>query len=75
MSRFSIENLSDSTEKFRRESFCAVFRNIPPPKKFNVKREGGELQDYLSKIFCLPVLKVLVKQSLSNSLSSSIEKS
>ena len=52
-----------------------MFRIFPLAKKFIVKREVGEYQDYRSKNFCLPVLKVLVKESLSVSLSSSIEKS
>ncbi len=59
---------------FAGESFCAVFRDFPVAKKFIDKREGGEYQEYPSKGTCLPVPKVLVKESFSVSLSSSIEK-
>ena len=51
-----------------------MFRNIPVAKKFIDKREGGEYQDFPPKIFCLPVPKILVKESFSVSLSSRIEK-
>ena len=74
MSRFTIETLSDGTEIFVGESFCAGFRNIPVAKKFLDKRAGGEYQDFTTKIFCLPVPKIPVKESFTVSLSSSIEK-
>ena len=75
MSRFSIEICLSVPKQFVGESFCAVFLNFPLAKKFIVKREVGEYQDYRSKIFCLPVLKVLLKESPRVPLSSSIEKS
>ena len=49
-----------------------MFKNFPVAKKFIDKREGGEYQEYPSKMFCLPVPIVLVKESFSVSLSSSI---
>ena len=51
-----------------------MFKNFLVAKKFINKREGGEYQEHPSKITSLPVPKVLVKESFSVSLSSSIEK-
>ena len=60
VSRFSVENfLSHSAENLRRES---------------VGEEGGEYQDFLSKIFCLTVPKIFVGESFTVALISGSEK-
>ncbi len=51
-----------------------MFKNFPVAKKFIDQNEGKEYQVYPSNIFCLPVPKVLVKESFSVSLGSSIDK-
>ena len=49
------------------------FRNVPADKIFMDKR-GWVFQEFLSKLFCLTVPKILVGLSFNVSLFSGIEK-
>ena len=51
MSRFSLEKLSDATEKFRRGIFlCCVYKHSGN-KKFIYKREGESIKNFHRKFF------------------------
>ena len=54
------------------EPLCAVFQKIYGSEKA-YGQEGGEFQDFPSKIFCLTVPKISVGESFSVSLVSGIE--
>ena len=63
--------MSHSAEIFRRGIlYCCI--NFAVPKKFG--EEGGEYQDFPSKIFCLTVSKISVGQSFTVALISGSEK-
>ena len=72
--KFSVENfLSHSAdENFRRRIFyCCINFGY---RKSSEKREGGEYQDFPSKIFCLTVPKISVGESFIVALISGTEK-